>query len=508
MWIGETSQAVEQLLKLVDQTELPITVEVPVLLLVCEAFELEGRRFDSIIHRRRLAQVVPQHLDNLFQISLLLVGVGEIDEAISYCRRLLELNPDHRGAAANYLLYLNYSDGHSTAEIAKEHFRLGMRLSERAERVDKRVRTINERIRIGYLASDFYTHPVGKLMLPILQSHDREQFDIRVFHGGKKSDALTQAISATVDELTVIHQWSDDRVVETIRAQGIDVLVDLGGYTGGGNRLRALSRRVAPVQASFLGYPNTSALPTIDFHLTDRLADPPGLADRMYGERLVWLRHSHVAWRPYGIAAEIIASPSPCPMLGVFNNVAKISLRAISTYAEILRRVPEAKIVFKYGDRFGVRVLQDRYRREFASHGVLPDRLEFRSRSETLKGHLQTMANVDLALDSFPYQGTMTSLECLSVGTPTLSCCGDFYAHRATSAMMIRMGIQELVAETAAEYSEIAVELLHHMDDLRALREQVRESFYASALADPAGLVRELESIYSNWASLDERGRM
>ncbi len=151
-------------------------------------------------------------------------------------------------------------------------------MGERAERVDDRVRAINERIRIGYLASDFYTHPVGKIMLPILQSHDRERFDIRVFHGGKKSDALTQAVKLAVDELTVIHPWSDDRVVETIRAQGIDVLVDLGGYTGGGNRLRALSCRVAPIQASFLGYPNTSALPTIDFHLTDWLADPPGLS--------------------------------------------------------------------------------------------------------------------------------------------------------------------------------------------------------------------------------------
>jgi predicted O-linked N-acetylglucosamine transferase (SPINDLY family) len=300
-------------------------------------------------------------------------------------------------------------------------------------------------------------------------------------------------------------------VVATIRSDSLDVLIDLGGYTGGGNRLRVLSRRVAPTQASFLGYPNTSAIPCMDYHFTDRFADPPGLTDHLYGEQLIWLQHAMLAWRPYRIADEIrqevssdqldeAQGDSP-PVLGLFNNVAKISPSAIKTYAAIMRRVPESRLILKYGDRYGVDLLRDRYRREFAAHGVLPHRLEFRTRAESLEQHLRTLASVDLALDSFPYQGTMTSLECLSVGTPIVSCCGDYYAHRATSAMMMRMGLFELIASDTDEYIEIAVQLLYDLPSLRAMRQVVDERFRSSPLTDPAGLTRELESHFTDWAS-------
>ncbi len=500
-WIGEVDESARLLMGLAGLVEAgDAEVEVQVLLLACEALQQAERKFEAIPLRRRLAQVSPGHCDNLFQLSLLLVAVGEVDESLAYCRRLLQLNPQHTGAAANFLLYMNYSDRYSAAEVSNEHFRLAMRFTERAETVRPRQRPLHERIRIGYLSSDFYTHPVGKLMLPILQSHDRERFHTTVYHDGHRSDATTCATRAAVDSFVSLRGWSDDRVLETIRSHELDVLIDLGGYTGGGNRLCVLSRRAAAVQASFLGYPNTSAIQSIDYHVTDRFADPPGLTDHLYGERLVWLDHAHIAWRPYEIAKDIASQHSGPPMLGVFNNVAKISPSAIAAYAAILRRVPEALMVLKYGDRYSVRSLQDRYRQAFAAQGVLPHRLQFRSRAESLAEHLRTMATVDLALDAFPYQGTMTSLECLSVGTPIVSCCGDFYAHRATSAMMLRMGMHELVAENAAEYVEIAVQWLHDLESLREYREEVLERFYAGPLTDPGGLTRELEAVMEIWS--------
>jgi len=180
----------------------------------------------------------------------------------------------------------------------------------------------------------------------------------------------------------------------------------------------------------------------------------------LYGEQQVWLDHAMLAWRPYEIAKDISVDTRGGPLLGVFNNVAKISPKAIRTYVAIMRQVPTSRLILKYGDRYGVSAMQNRYRREFAAHGVLPHQLEFRTRAETLEEHLRTMASVDLARDAFPYQGTMTSLECLAVGTPIVSCCGSYYAHRATSAMMMRMNLHELVASDAEEYEEIAVQLL------------------------------------------------
>jgi len=258
-------------------------------------------------------------------------------------------------------LYINYSDQYTAAEIANEHFRLGMRFTERPEKLVKQKRNLGDKLRVGYLGSDFFTHPVGKIILPILQAHDRQKFHVVVYHNGKKSDANTEATRKAVDQFKTIHGCDDDDVFRMIRSDELDVLIDLGGYTGGGNRLRVLSRRVAPVQASFLGYPNTSALQTIDYRITDRFADPPGLTENLYGEQLVWLDHAMLAWRPYEIAKDISVDTRGGPLLGVFNNVAKISPKAIRTYAAIMRRVPTSRLILKYGDRYGVSAMQNRY---------------------------------------------------------------------------------------------------------------------------------------------------
>lgn len=502
-WIGQVDEAADVLLKWVHDRDASESVDITLLTRVfsstCDMLDRAERKYESIPIRRDWAQLDPTHQGNLFQLSILLAGLGEIDEALFYCRRLLNVDARHTGAAANYLLYMNYSDRHTAAEISNEHFRIGMHFTQPSDSVPLRPRMTTEKIRVGYLGSDFYTHPVGKIILPILRSHDRQRCEINIYHDGKKSDATTGAIKSTVDYFSNVSECSDERLMETIRTDDLDVLIDLGGYTGGGNRLKILARRLAPVQASFLGYPHTSAIPTMDYRLTDRFADPPGLTDHLYGEQLVWLEHAHLAWRPYEIAECIVATPSENPTLGVFNNVAKISPAAIAAYAQILRRVPRASVLFKYGDRFGVSTLRDRFLQAFAANGVAPHRLQFRTRTETLMEHLQTMANVDLALDAFPYQGTMTSLECLCVGTPIVTCCGDYYAHRATSAMLIRLGLQELVADDCDEYVEIAVELLHDRSSLRSLRVDILQRFNQSALTDPIGLARELESTFGAW---------
>jgi|GEM_PF-1353692 len=499
-WIGQAGDAAELLLALIKRPELPQPPQLTaVLSFACDCLEAADRKYESLPLRRLWLRHEPGHLGNLFQLSLLLAGIGEVEESLVYSRHLLDQERRNLGSAANFLLYLNYSDRVSVTEIANEHFRLAQRFTDQPDELVKRRIPSGDQIRIGYLSSDFYTHPVGKIILPILQAHDHERFRIYAYHDGKRTDVNTTAVQQTVDHFITTHGWPDQQVLERIRGDGIDVLIDLGGYTGGGNRLRVLAKRAAPVQASYLGYPNTSAIQTIDYHLTDRFADPPGTTEQFYNEQLVWLDHAHLAWRPYPIAEHVQVVSRGGPVVGLFNNVAKVSATAINTYAEILRRVPEARMLLKYGDRYQVPALQDRYRREFAARGVLPDRLEFRTRSESLLEHLTTMAAVDLALDSFPYQGTMTSLECLAVGTPVLSCCGEYYARRATSAMMMRMRLHELVAGDPQEYAEIAVQLLRELSVLRGLRATILQRFHSGPLTDPAGLTRELEAVFQQW---------
>ncbi len=501
-WMGQADEAADVLLGLAGRCE-PIDPArlMAVLSFACDCLEAADRKFESLPLRRLWLRHEPGHLGNLFQLSLLLAGIGEVEESLVYSRRLLDLDRRNLGSAANFLLYLNYSDRVSAAEIANEHFRLALRFTDEPDVLVNRRIPPGEKIRVGYLSSNFYTHPVGKIMLPILQAHDHERFRIYAYHDGKRSDANTLAVHQAVDHFVTTHGWTDLQVLEAIRREQIDILIDLGGYTGGGNRLRVLAKRAAPIQASYLGYPNTSAIQTIDYHLTDRFADPPGTTESFYNERLVRLDHAHLAWQPYPILNQVQVAPRGQPVVGLFNNVAKVSATAINTYAEILRRVPEARMIFKYGDRYQVPALQDRYRREFAARGVLPDRLEFRTQPESLLEHLTTMASVDLALDSFPYQGTMTSLECLAVGTPVLSCSGEYYARRATSAMLMRMRLHELVAGDPQEYAEIAVQLLHELPVLRDLRATILQRFHGGPLTDPEGLTRELESLFQQWVA-------
>ena len=310
---------------------------------------------------------------------------------------------------------------------------------------------------------------------------------------------MSKQCAELVDGYHDVTAWSDDRLYDQIMKDEIDVLVDLGAYTAGGNRLRVFARRAAPIQISFLGYPNTSALQTIDYRVTDRFADPPGLTDRLYGEQSLWFDSGFLAWEPYEAVAKVRQSlgdstRSGPPRLGTFNNISKISTSAIRCWAQILRRSPDATLAFKYGDRYGVHIVRDRVCRLFAEHGVCSDRLEFMPLAETLQDHLSVMADVDLALDSFPYQGTMTSLECLSVGTPVLSLAGDFYAHRATSAMMMRLGMIELVAETQESYVELATQLLADPEMLRQMRFDLADAFHKSDLVNTKQFVSEWES--------------
>ncbi len=463
-----------------------------------KCIEALGDKFESATFRRRLMDLCPDDYENQFTLANQLTGMGCVEESITLYRDLLDRCPSD-GTATNYLLNLNYSSKQTLNEVAKEHFRIAMHFASRPRVNLVRSKPSDGRLRVGYLSSDFYVHPVGKISNAIFENHDRSRFKIVAYFDGRKRDKLTNQIRSKVDDFHDVNRMTDDQLMEQIDRDQIDVLFDLGGYTGGGNRLRVLAQRAAPVQISFLGYPNTTALNTVDYRITDKLADPPGLTDQVYSERSIYLESGFLTWQPYGAVSKIDHHVvNGAPQLGSLNNVAKISPIAIDAWADILRRVPDATLMLKYGDRYGEELVCDRFRRTFAERGIMPYRLQFRRRSETLEGHLSLMAELDLALDSFPYQGTMTSLECLAVGTPIVSLCGEYYAHRATSAMMLRLGFPELVATSTEEYVEIASQLLANPDEIRLLKEEIKERFHSSVFASPKPWVRELEQTLLN----------
>jgi predicted O-linked N-acetylglucosamine transferase (SPINDLY family) len=446
----------------------------------------------------------PQHSPDLANT---LGSAGCIQESLFYSRKTLAVAPQHKAAASNYLLTLNYSDRETPEAVAREHFRLAplwITGKRRAAEAFPHSRDPQRKLRVGYVSSDFATHPVGKIMQPIVAAHDQASFEIYCYYSGKADDHWTKKTRQAASVFREVRELNHESVERLVLEDRIDILVDLGGHTGGGNRLEVFASGAAPIQMAFLGYPSTSGSMSLDYRLTDAYCDPPGRTEHLHSERLIRLQRGFLCYRPPEAAPPIQAAPFADAghiTFGSFNNVSKLSPTALRTWAEILRRVPDSRLTFKYGGRFDSEWIRERMRLLFAAEGVDPARLTFLPSIPAVAGHLEVIGKADIALDPFPYQGTHTTLETLTMSVPVITLCGETYVRRASSALMMRLGLNDLVAHTPEEYVNLAVELANNGSLLKELRLGLRERFFSSDICDVAGFVAELEATYRRlWA--------
>jgi protein O-GlcNAc transferase len=469
------------------------------------SFVALGKRFEAIPYRRRLSELEPSSADHCFQLAELLSATGRIDESLFYLRRALALAPHFRDAAANYLLYLHYSDVHSPEYIAREHFRLAqVWMGDLKERPTTVSRSAKQVLRIGYLSADFYTHPVGRLILPVIERHNRDAFEVYCYHHGSKKDAVTDLLIKAANCFRTVDGMSSSEVFAQLQRDEVDVLVDLGGYTGGSNRLELFAAKAAPIQVSFLGYPDTTGLNAVDYRITDQYCDPFGKTDGWHSERLIRLTKGFLCFRAPDELPPVAESPLRRfghVRFGCFNNIAKISESAFKAWAKIVSEVPGSRLLFKYGDRYESLWIQEQVKALFARNNVDPCRLEFLKSRSGLAGHLEVLGEVDIALDAFPYQGTMTTLETLLMSVPVVTLEGDTYSQRASSSLLRRLGFSDLVTNCVDEYVRTTVELAHSADKLDQLRGVLRERLLASDICDEAGFTKELEAAYRNMAA-------
>ena len=456
-------------------------------------------RYAAIDFRRRLAVLEPEGFDNLFSLANSLLATGCADEALHYFQRAIEASPDHRVCRSNYLLATNYSDSLTVDQVALEHYRHAhVWNSSRSAAVSSAATNSQQgKLRIGYLSSDFAHHPVGKIMTALLRQHDRSQVRIIGYSDRTADDAWTKRVQEQTDEFRHTVKMTDDQLVSVIRDDELSVLIELNGHTGGRNRLAALSQRVAPVQVSFLGYPNTTGVQAIDYFITDNFCDPPSLNERRHTEKLIRLKSGFLCFDPF--VQPLPHQPSPClengfVTFGAFNNPAKASPSVVSAWVDIMSRVPNSVLVIKYGGKFRSEWLKNQWRARFAAGNISPQRLQFLDADPTLAGHYKRLAAVDLVLDTFPYQGTTTTLECLASGVPVLTRAGKTYCRRASSAILLRLGFPQLVTESDKHYVLQAVELSSNPKQLTAIRHRVQTEFPGSSVCDGAALVQELEA--------------
>ncbi len=423
---------------------------------------------------------------------------GRHHEALPHFRRSVELVPDNFRYHSNLLFNMIASPELDRRSIFDEHREWNRRFARplaMAGTPHANPRDPDRRLRIGYVSPDFLNHPVGRLSVPVLAAHDRDAFEVFCYSRVRRPDEITERLRAAVACYRETADESDEAVADLVRADGIDILVDLAGHSAR-HRLLTFARKPAPVQATWLGYLSTTGLDAIDYLIGDPVHTPDG-CEADFSERIARLPHCLLCAEAPTHAPDVGPPPLAATgrvSFGVFNNPSKMTAPVIALWSRILEAVPEARLLMKF------RGLEDAgvsayLRARFTACGIAPDRVELRGTSPS-REVLTTYHEVDLALDTTPYSGTSTTLESLWMGVPVVALRGERMVSRASAAILGAAGLEELVAGDGDAYVALAVALAGDGERLAALRAGMRERLLGSLLYDVTGFTRDLEALY------------
>lgn len=425
-----------------------------------------------------------------------LMGQGRGAEALEAFRRALALGADSQ-LYSNYLYALNFVSGQAPQEVFEAHRDWARRFAEplSARRPPHTVdRDPNRRLRVGYVSPYFREHAVNFFVEPLIWAHDRAAVEVVCYSSVPRPDAVTQRLRAAVDQWRDASAMNDEALAELVRADRIDVLVDLSGHMGV-HRLLTFARRPAPVQVTYLGYQNTTGMSAMDYRLTDAVADPPGMTDALYTEHLVRLPGAFFCCDPL---SEAPCSPLPAlanghVTLGSFNNYAKVQPAVVDTWMRLLGRLPGARLLV-LANRGGH--VERHLHAQAAAHGVDAARVEVvekRPRAD----YLQLVARADIALDPFPMNGHTTTCDALWMGVPVVTMQGATYSSRFGSSPLVALGLErECIARSVEEYIEKVCRLASDVDRLESLRAELRTRIEGSVVMDARGFAERLEAAY------------
>jgi protein O-GlcNAc transferase len=427
-----------------------------------------------------------------------LQDLGRLDEARACYERALALKPDFAEVRSNLVYLLNFDRTVDDAALLAAHRAFDRAVIEPLRprrRPHANMRDPERRLRVGYVSADFFRHPVGYLLHPVLAAHDPDAIEVHCYSGRMVEDDLTEELRRHAKVWRSTIGIDDTTLAEQIRSDGIDLLVDLAGHTAG-NRLAMFGHKPAPVQASWIGYFASTGVSTIDYILMDD-SSVPADAEPWFTETVVRLPGGRFCYTPPDYAPAV----APPPVLtrdrvsfGSINNLTKVTDEVIALWSAVVRAVPDSRLILKWkslADEAERRRLTD----SFGAHGVEPARLELRPGSP----HRESLAqygDFDIALDPFPFCGGMTSAEALWMGVPIVTLPRRRPVSRQTLAFLTELGLGELAASDEADYVAIAVALARDRDRLATLRAGMRDRMLGTPLCDRARFTRALEAAY------------
>jgi predicted O-linked N-acetylglucosamine transferase (SPINDLY family) len=495
---------------------------------------------DALPHFRRAVEISPDRLDALNGLGNCYREIGELEESIGLYRRVLAVEPDNAMAHLNLavslqdqgklaeaigsyeralalhggqggrhplthsdlLLCLNYSDAHTPEQVFEAHraFAKVYEPSPPPARPGPKP-SPDGRVRIGYLSPDFRGHSVAFFILPVLNHHDRSRFGVTCYSDVASPEPMTEVLKKSPERWRDTAGLNSDQLAQLVKDDGIDILIDLCGHTPR-NRLPLLARRIAPIQATYLGYPNTTGLSTVDYRITDAVQDPPGMTERFHSEQLVRLPRVFFTQLTIFGMPEVAPSPAISTAGGevtfaVFTNFVKVRPAMMKLWARILRETNNSRLLLQ------ARSLRDRATREmvarfFADEGIDAGhggRLELREYVE-FPEYIAMYKDVDIVLDTFPFNGHTTTCQALWMGVPVVTLAGKVSRSRMGASVLGTIGLSELVAHNEDDYVRIATELGNDLPRLAAMRASLRQRVARSPILDCAGFTRSLEAAY------------
>lgn len=470
---------------------------------------MQGRCMEAQNAFETASQIDPDNAECDNNLGVLFRDLGESENALEQYRTCLQKHPDNRAAGQNLLLQLNYVMGGECSEVSSAHKRWGERFEQLYPPIHRSPREpapgVSRPIRVGYLSPDLCIHSVSYFAEAPLRAHSSSRVNVVVYSCTTKADERNSYLQRIAKERCGAHwrdcsEMSELEIAKQIDEDRIDILVELTGHTAC-NRLDTVARKPAPVQVTWIGYPNSTGLSTVDYRITDSVCDPVN-STQEFTEQLVRLHPCFLCYSPPQRFEEYSIAPLPANSagsvtFGSFNALAKTRDSVLRCWGRILHSVPQSRLVMK-AKAFADPQTRKQYLHRAEQNGIPSHRLDLLPLAAETKDHLEAYNSVDISLDSFPYGGTTTTCESLLMGVPCVTLTGSCHAHNVGASLLQSVGLDDWIATSEAEYVNIACSAASQLNELARLRSELRNKLLSSPLCDCQVFVRQLEERYEH----------
>ncbi len=476
--------------------------QIDALLMLDNFYSRSGLLDEALAMCKRVLDIDPGNVKALTDYGTIVANQGDVDQAIKLFQTALENNPDRWEIYSIYLYFILFHPDYSPEQIAEEHRKWNEKVqsSIKSQAIPAlENRDPNRRLKIGYVSADYSTHVIGRNMIPVFREHNRSQFEIYAYSSTLRKDELTNEFEKLSDHWRDISHSTDDEALRIIRNDKLDILIDLTMHLSG-SRLMVFAHKPAPIQFTFAAYPGTTGLSAIDYRLTDPYLDPPGVNDQFYSEKTVQLPDTF--WCFQETTEELPVNDQPAikngyVTFGCLNSFFKINPFTFNLWSRVLNQVPNSRLMLlsSPGSHW------EKTLSFFESQGIAKDRIMLVKRNKR-SVYLQNYLNMDLGLDSYPYNGHSSSLDSYWMGVPVITLAGRSIVSRAGFSQLSNLKLTDFVAHNEDEFVKIAADIASDLPRLQQLRLSLRERMRSSPLMDAVKFTRGIEHAYRNaWKS-------